>query len=83
MGRRKRWWEDNGIYHITYRCHEREFLFKFGKYRDLYVKYLREASQRYGIDMVTSNQEKNKGLAKATIYGKSPARRSLAFLFLS
>lgn len=59
MARRKRWWVDYGIYHITYRCHEREFLFKFAKHRDLYVRYLRDASRRYRIDilnyMVTSN----------------------------
>lgn len=59
MPRRLRWWVDHAVYHITYRCHEREFLFKFGKYRDLYVRYLREVTHRYGIDvldyMVTAN----------------------------
>jgi putative transposase len=59
MPRRKRGWIDNACYHITHRCHERKFLFKFSKYRDIYIKQLFEAKQRFGIDVldyiVTSN----------------------------
>jgi len=59
MPRRKRGFIDYACYHITHRCHEREFLFKFSKYRDLYVRELLETKQRFKIDIlnyiVTSN----------------------------
>jgi len=29
MPRRRRGWIDDACYHVTHRCHEREFLFKF------------------------------------------------------
>ena len=48
-----------GIYHITHRCHNKEFLLKFGKYRDLYLDNLLEMTRRYPVAvlnyMVTSN----------------------------
>ncbi|MDD5599763.1 MAG: transposase [Victivallaceae bacterium] len=44
---------------ITHRCHNREFLFKFAKHRDIYVDALYETSRRFKIDIldyiVTSN----------------------------
>lgn len=59
MPRRKRGWLDNACYHITHRCHEREFLFRFDKYRNFYVRQLFLTRRRYKIDildyMVTSN----------------------------
>ena len=32
MPRRRRYWIRNGCYHLTHRCHERKFLFRFAKY---------------------------------------------------
>ena len=59
MPRRRRGWIDNACYHITHRCHERKFLFRFSKYRDIYIKQLFETIQRFSIDVlnyiVTSN----------------------------
>lgn len=59
MARRRRNWVDGACYHITHRCHNREFLFRFGKYRDFYVRRLFEARRRHGLDVlnyvVTSN----------------------------
>lgn len=59
MPRRRRGWEAWGCYHITHRCHEREFLFKFAKHRDIYLRQLWETKKRFNIDildyMVTSN----------------------------
>ena len=59
MPRRARNFVDGGIYHITHRCHNREFLFKFAKYRDIYVEQLYETSCRFAVDIldyvVTSN----------------------------
>jgi len=59
MPRRKRGWVDNACYHITHRCHNREFLFRYKKYRQFYLRHLFEMQKRYRIDVldyiVTSN----------------------------
>lgn len=59
MPRRRRGWTDNACYHITQRCHDRKFLFRFSKYREFYIKQLYEAQSRYRVDilnyMITSN----------------------------
>ena len=48
-----------GIYHITHRCHNREYLFKFSKHRDIYCSLLLKMSKQYPVSvlnyMVTSN----------------------------
>lgn len=59
MPRRRRNWEKQVCYHITHRCHDREFRLRFAKYREMYRKYLFEATKRFNIRvltwMVTSN----------------------------
>lgn len=59
MPRHARNFVDGGIYHITHRCHNREFLLKFSKYRDIYIEQLYETSCRFAVHIldyiVTSN----------------------------
>ncbi len=59
MPRRPRYLKDNSCYHITHRCHERKFLFRFAKDRQVYVDLLRKTVKRFQIDVlnyvVTSN----------------------------
>ncbi len=59
MPRQPRRWREDACYHVTHRCHEREFLLKFAKRRKLYLKLLKEASVRFRLEvldyMVTSN----------------------------
>lgn len=47
------------IWHITHRCHKREFILKFSKDRHRYLQWLYQARKRYGLKilnyMVTSN----------------------------
>ena len=47
------------VWHITHRCHKREFLLKFAKDRRRWVQWLFEAKKRYRLDIlnyvVTSN----------------------------
>ena len=47
------------IWHITHRCHKREFLLKFARDRRRWMAWLFEARKRYGLSilnyMVTSN----------------------------
>ncbi len=62
MPRRRRGWLDKACYHVTHRCHKREFLFKFAKYRDLYIRQLWEMKQRFKVDilnyMITSQPQR-------------------------
>ncbi len=59
MARAKRHYIAGHIWHITHRCHKREFLLKFSKDRCRYLQWLWEAKKRYGLVilnyMVTSN----------------------------
>ena len=59
MPRAKRHYIAGHIWHITHRCHKREFLLKFSKDRRRYLQWLWEAKKRYDLVilnyMVTSN----------------------------
>jgi REP element-mobilizing transposase RayT len=47
------------VWHITHRCHKREYLYKFHKDKRRWSHWLFEAKKRYGLDIlnytVTSN----------------------------
>jgi REP element-mobilizing transposase RayT len=47
------------VWHITHRCHKREFLLKFDKDKKIWMDWLFEAKKRYGLSIlnyvVTSN----------------------------
>ena len=59
MARAKRHYIPGYIWHITHRCHKREFLLKFSKDQHRYLQWLYQARKRYGLTilnyMVTSN----------------------------
>ena len=59
MARAKRHYVPGQIWHITHRCHKREFLLKFAKDRRRWLTWLFEARRRYGLVIldytVTSN----------------------------
>ena len=59
MARAKRHYVPGYIWHITHRCHKREFLLKFSKDRHRYLQWLYQARKRYGLSilnyMVTAN----------------------------
>ena len=59
MARANRHYIKNCIWHITHRCHKREFLLKFRKDKKNWVNWLFEAKKRYGLSIlnfaVTSN----------------------------
>jgi putative transposase len=59
MARAKRHFIPGYIWHITHRCHKREFLLKFSKDRHCYLQWLYQAKKRYKLTilnyMVTSN----------------------------
>ena len=59
MARAKRHYIPGMIWHITHRCHKRDFLLKFAKDRRSWLQWLFEAKKRYRLTilnyMVTSN----------------------------
>lgn len=59
MARAKRHYLSGHAWHITHRCHKREFLLKFGRDRRRWLQWLFEAKKRYHLCllnyMVTSN----------------------------
>jgi len=59
MARASRHYIPGNVWHITHRCHKKEFLLKFGRDRRRWIEWLFEARKRYGLKvlnyMVTSN----------------------------
>ncbi len=59
MPRAKRIYVPGGVWHITHRCHNRDFLLKFKRDRIRWKFWLYEAKKRYGLSVlnyiVTSN----------------------------
>jgi len=59
MARAKRHYIPGQIWHLTHRCHKREFLLKLAKDRHRWLQWLFEAKRRYGLVIlnytVTSN----------------------------
>ena len=59
MPRANRHYIPGYVWHITHRCHKKEFLLKFALDRRRWIKWLYEAKKRYGLStlnyMVTSN----------------------------
>ena len=52
MPRANRYIVPGQIYHVTHRCHDRSFLFKFGKDRDAYRSMLRNRLERFPISVL-------------------------------
>ena len=40
------------VWHITHRCHKKEFLLKFGRDRSTYMHWLFEARKRFGLEVL-------------------------------
>jgi len=59
MPRANRYFLPGLVWHLTHRCHQRDFLLKFARDRDSYLRWLYEARKRFGLCvlnyMVTSN----------------------------
>ncbi len=59
MGYPQRFFVPGHVWHITHRCHNRDFLLEYAWYRDFWVKWLQEGCDRYDVPVlnftVTSN----------------------------
>ena len=51
MPRASRYMVEGYTYHLTHRCHDRQFLLKFKQERDAYREWLRIGVQRYGVSV--------------------------------
>ncbi len=49
MPRDYRAFDQHGVWHVTHRCHNKEFLLKFARDRRLWRSWLFEARRRYGL----------------------------------
>lgn len=52
MPRANRYFTGGNIWHITHRCHNSDFLFKFKHYRLNWIKWLNESKNRYKISVL-------------------------------
>jgi len=52
MPRANRYILPKQLYHITHRCHDRSYLLRFSKDRDIYRDWLREGSHRYNVPIL-------------------------------
>ena len=59
MPRANRHFLPGHVWHITHRCHKKEFLLKFSRDRSRWINWLFEARKRFGLSVlnyvVTSN----------------------------
>lgn len=59
MPRASRYLKEGYTFHLTHRCHDRRFLLKFARDRDVYREWLRVGIKRYGVPVygycITSN----------------------------
>ena len=59
MPRANRYHLPHYVWHLTHRCHRRQFLLKFARDRDAWVRWLYAARKRHGLCVldytVTSN----------------------------
>jgi len=49
MPRGNRYYLSGYVWHITHRCHKREFLLKFARDRRRWLQWLGEAKKRFGV----------------------------------
>ncbi len=52
MPRANRYYLPNHVWHLTHRCHKRDFLLKFGRDRSRWIFWLFEARKRFGLSIL-------------------------------
>ncbi len=81
MARAKRHFLPGHVWHITHRCHKKDFLLKFARDRCRWLQWLFEAKKRYGIRilnyMVTSNHIHSQQLTNSETITKNGLKKSL------
>jgi len=68
MARAKRHYISGYVWHITHRCHKREFLLKFPRDRRRWIEWLYQAKKRYGgLSVLNYNEIQNPKKRKGII----------------
>ena len=68
MARAKRHYIPGYVWHITHRCHKREFLLKFPRDRRRWIEWLYQAKKRYsGLSVLNYNEIQNPRKRKGII----------------
>ena len=68
MARAKRHYIPGHVWHITHRCHKREFLLKFPRDRRRWIEWLYQAKKRYcGLIVLNYNEIQNPRKRKGII----------------
>lgn len=52
MPRANRHFLPNHVWHITHRCHKKEFLLRFARHRRRWMYWLYEARKRFGLSVL-------------------------------
>jgi putative transposase len=52
MPRANRYFLPGYVWHITHRCHKREFLLKFARSRQRYLYWLYQARKRFDVEIL-------------------------------
>ena len=52
MARAKRHYIPGQVWHLTHRCHKKEFLLRFAKDKRRFLQWLFEAKRRYGLTIL-------------------------------
>ncbi len=52
MPRANRCFVPGHVYHLTHRCHKREFLLKFLRYRQRWLSWLYKAKKQFGLSVL-------------------------------
>jgi hypothetical protein len=84
MARAKRHYIPGHVWHITHRCHKREFLLKFPRDRRRWIEWLYQAKKRYGVSVLNykytlSDPRLNSLCSNPTDYltGQTPVKSSI------
>ena len=85
MPRANRHFVSGHVWHITHRCHKKEFLLKFARDRKRWLHWLFEAKKRYGptiLNYIVTSNHKLKGTEhKLSNRGQSTPQGYFIILF--
>ena len=68
------------VWHLTHRCHEGEFLLKFGRDRLAWIDWLYEARKRYGLCVLNYTATSNHGHVLTWDQGQGEIARSMQLI---
>ncbi len=79
MPRANRHYIPGYIWHLTHRCHKKEFLLKFAHDRQSYVHWLYEARKRFGITILNYFVRKTRKRIGIKVKGRKVVEKGGAF----